>query len=94
MNKECRSWLPEFGQDNECCEGKVIDVDVWTEQGFGDMAYPPCPICSKSDFDNHINDLLADNCHEDAAALVHASRNAIARLEQEQRARAARKERP
>jgi hypothetical protein len=47
--KYCRAgWLENrFGQDVECVNGVLIDIDVFTEGWPRDVAYPaaPCEAC-------------------------------------------------
>jgi hypothetical protein len=80
VQNACRQRLPEFGTDHECCEGRVIDIDTYTEQGFRDIAYPPCPICNSSEFSRWLADLIDDRDFDSADRLLKASERARWRI--------------
>lgn len=76
----CRTWLPEFGQDHECCDGMVMDVDEYTEGYDLKVLRVPCPICAKDDFSEHIQDLLVTGDHEEASDLAMMAHKATHRI--------------
>jgi len=89
VQNACRNWLPEFDTDHECCEGRVIDIDTYTEYGFSDIFYPPCPICNASEFEKHLADLRQDDGVEEADRLFKAAERAKWRISTQQKGRRA-----
>jgi hypothetical protein len=85
VQNACCNWLPEFDTDHECREGRVIDIDTYTEQGFTDIYYPPCPICNAAEFEAHLAELRQDDGAEEADRLFKAAERAKWRINMQQK---------
>lgn len=79
--RHCKDgWFPEqqFGQDVECVNGILIDIDIFTEGWHRDQIYPVAPChpmwekqCARKNFHNDCTKRLEDATHcEDAPAAV------------------------
>jgi hypothetical protein len=86
-SQSCRTWLPEFGCDHECCDGVIMDIDAYTEYGSSDDWYIPCPICNKQEF---LEELLhGDLDDEEKFGYTFAAWKALDRISKEKLAKPA-----